>query len=90
MLDLYGPEVTQPGTFAAWARSEKLDPDEILTTGLQVLSALMQAPRLAVLVTPPTTPPRSWAWTALASPNDETASTRRKRRTIGDIRTSFN
>ena len=42
-----------PGTVRAWARAEKLDPDEILTTSLQVLSALMQAPRLAVLVPPP-------------------------------------
>ncbi len=42
-----------PGTVRAWARTEKLDPDEILTTSLHVLSALMRAPRLALLIPPP-------------------------------------
>ena len=39
--------------FAAWARVEHLDPDEMLAGGLQVLAVLIPAPRLHALLTPP-------------------------------------
>lgn len=44
--------------FATWARSEKLDPDEMLSIGLHVLAELQVAPRMSALVAPPS------AWTA--------------------------
>ena len=43
--------------FAGWARAERLDPDEWVTIGVQVLGQLLMSPRQAVLIDPPS----SWS-----------------------------
>lgn len=57
-LGVYDPDRAaviggQPAAVSAWARSAKLDPDEVLTGALQVLSAMLQAPRVQHLGPPP-------------------------------------
>ena len=42
-----------PGAFAAWARTAKLDPDEVIPIALQVLSVLLRAHSLQALLPPP-------------------------------------
>lgn len=49
---------------AGWARAERLDPDEKLTIALQVLGHLTVAPKLSVLVTPPS----GWGSTNAGAP----------------------
>ena len=68
----------------AWARAEKLDPDEIISVALQVNAQLLRLPVVSVLVTPPSawgasnkglppTTPRSSSAPAAASSTSATA-----------------
>jgi len=51
-----GSRVVRGGTgdvLAAWARAERLHPEDALTTAIQILAQLLSAPHLSVLIDPP-------------------------------------